>query len=913
MRLGKRGSFFFKGIEQGSNMTGTYGSFRTLKTIAFLIGVIALMVVAGARSAGAQALPGIGVLPFRVHSLAPMDHLKEGLQEMISGKLAETGFNVIPVSRINDHPMAYLPMFDESDIRAIGRDVRAGWIISGSITQVGVRISLDIRGVDVTGEQPPFSVFIVEDDMDRMPFAVERVATAVYNQIVGVVRIESIQVTGNRRIEEAAVFAVIGSRVGDKLDQEALDQDLRAVYRMGYFTDVSITLEEGPDGKIVVFNLQEKPSIGNIAFQGNKAIRDRDLMKEIGIRQYAIYNPAEVTQSVNRLREFYRQKGYFNIRVEESVHDLPGNEVSLIYKVEEGERVYVTSIEFEGNETFSDRQLKRIMQTSEKGFLTRFTRSGILDRQMLEFDLHKIEAHYHNHGHIKARAGEPTIQYEEGRGLTITIEIVEGPRYGVNQVSVEGDLILEPEDLLAHTKIRNEKFFNREVLRNDTMALQEFYADEGYAYAEVDPRVFENEEDKTLDIIYIVSKSHKVSFERINIRGNETTRDKVIRRELRAIEGDVYSHTALRRGTENLHRLGYFEDVEVQTEQGADEEQMVVNVNVKEKATGSFSMGAGYSSYERVVGTVRLSEDNLFGYGQRLSVSARLGGKTREYDISFTEPWLLDRPISTTVDLFKWTQEYWDYTKESRGGALRFVFPIGIDQEYTRGTVRYVYDSSRIKDINPRAATIIRDAAGTTVKSSITLGLGRDTRDRTFTTTRGSHNYISYEHAGLGGDAKFGKIEASSTWFFPFQRDTVFVLRGQWGYVREHSGGRLPLYEKFYLGGLDSMRGFKYSSLSPRDPKTGDRIGGEKMMVYTAEFRFPLLKEHGIVGVVFMDVGNVFTKEQSYSFGGIRKAAGGGLRWYSPFGPLRIEYGRNLSPQRDESSGAWEFSIGGQF
>lgn len=891
-------------------MTGRHRSLRALRTVVLFI---ALFGVIGAGSSSAETLPRIGVLPFRIHSLAPMDHLKEGLQEMVIGRLAETGFDVIPAGEINDHRMAYLPMFDVSDIQTIGKDVGAQWVISGSITQVGRKISLDIKGVDVAGEQPSFSLFIVEDDMDRLSGAAERVATAVYNQVAEVVRIDSIQIKGNKRIEKEAILAMIGSREGDKLDQDVLDQDLRAVYRMGYFTDVSIEVEEATDGKVVVFNVQEKPSIGNIVFQGNDAIKDDDLMKEIGIRRYAIFNPSEVTQSVNRLREFYRQKGFFNISVEETTQELPGNEVSLIYKIDEGGKVYVTRIEFEGNETFRDKDLKKLMETSEKGLFSWFTKSGVLDRQMLEFDLHKIEAFYQNHGHIKAKTGEPEITYKEGEGLTVTIEVVEGPRYGVDQVGVDGDLIRDAEELLAETKILQEEYFNREVIRNDTLALQEFYADEGYAYAEVDPRILEDDENRTVDITYIISKSHKVTFERINIAGNEHTRDKVIRRELKAIEGETYSHKALKRGTENLHRLGFFEEVEVQTEKGSDEEQMVVNVNVEERPTGSFSLGAGYSSFDKVMGTIQVAEDNLFGYGQRLQVAARFGSRSQQFDIRFTEPWLLDRPIEAGIDLYKWSTEYWDYTRDSLGGGLRFRFPIGFDREHTRGSVRYTYDAAEVTDIDKNAAMVIKDMEGTIVKSSITLGLHRDSRDRPFLTTRGSYNYITYEHAGLGGDAKFGKIEASSTWYFPFKWDTVFVLRGQWGFVKEHSGGRLPLYEKFYLGGLDSVRGFKYASISPRDPKTNERIGGEKMMAYTMEYRFPLLKEHGVVGVAFFDAGDVYTKDESYSFGGIRKSIGTGIRWYSPFGPLRMEYGRNLSPERDEPSGNWEFSIGGTF
>ncbi len=896
-------------------MTGRLRPLRTVETIALIVVMTVLFGAVAPGPSGAEILPRVGVLPFRVHSLKPMDHLREGLQEMVIHQLGGKGFRVVPAGKINEHPMAYLPMFDVQDLRSIGREVGASWILSGSITQVGRKISLDIKGVDVSGEKPPFSVFVVEDDIERLTAAAERVADGVYNQVAGVVQIDAIEIQGNKRIEKEAIRAVISSREGDKLDQDVLDQDLRSVYKMGYFTDVSIEVEDGAEGKVVTFNVKEKPSIGSIVFRGNEEFDDDDLKEEIGIKQYAILNRSEVTQSVNRLQEFYRQEGFYNIKVQEEIEELAGNEVSLIYEIEEGEKVYITHIEFEGNEAFDDDDLRDLMETSEKGLLSWITSAGLLDRKMLEFDLHKIVSYYHNHGYIKARTGEPRITYQEGDGLTITIEVIEGPQYGVDQVDVAGDLVQDKEELLAKTSIQKEEYFSREVVRKDALTLQELYANEGYAYAEVDPKVVEDPENRTVDITYRLSKGVKVQFERVNIIGNETTRDKVIRRELKAIEGDTYSHRALKKGTQNLHRLGFFEEVEVQTEKGSSEDQMVVNVKVKERPTGSFSIGAGYSSFDKTMGSIQIAEDNLFGYGQQLQLAARMGSRTQQFDIRFTEPWFLGKPIAAGFDLYKWEREYWEYTKNSLGGALRFRFPIGIDEEYTRGSVRYIYDDADVTEIDENAATVIQDMRGRTVKSSITLGLQRDTKDRPFLTTEGSFNYITYEYAGgfLGGDSGFGKVEASTTWYFPFPWDTVFVARGQWGYVQGRSDGRLPLYEKFYLGGIDSVRGFEYATISPRDPDTGDRIGGEKMMAYTAEMRFPLLQEQGVVGVTFFDAGNVFTEDESYGFGGIRKSAGAGIRWYSPFGPLRVEYGWNLSPERDEPSGNLEFSIGGTF
>lgn len=861
----------------------------------------------------------VAVLPFKIHALKPLDHLKKGLQEMFTSRMVKKGIQVIAPEVVNKEPMALLPLLDLEDMYRLGKKLNADWLISGSLTQIGKKISLDLKLLDVTAKKPPFSIFIVEDDIDNLADATERATTSLYNQIAGVIQIDSIRVVGNKRIESEAILAVIESKKGEKFDNEQLDKDLRAVYKMGFFKEVNIETEDGPGGKIVIIRLTEKPSIGKIMFKGNKQIEDKDLREECDIKQYSILNRTEIKQSINRLKEYYRQKGYYNVQIKEHIEELPHNEVSLIYEIEEGEKVYITKIQFIGNTKFDDDDLKDIMETNEKGFFSWITKSGLLDKKKLEFDLHKITSFYQNHGYIKAKTGKPKISYEKDKGLIITIEIIEGPQYSVNKVQVAGtqedDLIASADELLKKVSITKEKYFNREVVRKDTFTLRRLYADEGYAYADVSPIVKEDDKNHLVDITYTISKGKKVRFERINITGNTVTRDKVIRRELKVAEKEYFSAKDLRKSTANLHRLGYFEDVEIQTKKGSQDDLMILNINVKERPTGSFSIGAGYSSFENAIGMFQVAQNNLFGYGQKLAAAARFGSRTTNFDIKFTEPWLMDRPISSSIGLYKFKREYYEYTKDSIGGALGFGFPIGIDVDYTRGSIRYEYDDAEISNIQEGAATAIKEMQGTNVTSSITLGIKRDSKDRPWNTTKGSVNSMSFEYAGgpFGGDVYFNKYLARSAWYFPLPWKTVFMAQGRWGYMKRRSGGKLPIYQKFRLGGINSVRGFDYSSISPKDPATGDRIGGEKMMVYNFEYRFPLIKEQGVVGLVFFDAGNVFTKDENYTFSGIRRSAGTGIRWYSPIGPLRLEYGKNLDQQAGESSGEWEFSVGGLF
>ncbi|MFZ7111621.1 MAG: outer membrane protein assembly factor BamA [Desulfatiglandales bacterium] len=884
---------------------------RNLIRPLFLLGLCCLVI---SFQAEAQEKRLVTVLPFKIHSSEPLDHLEKGLQEMFSARLADRGLAVIPPDTVNKHPLALLPAFKMEDVTTLARDLKSDLVISGSLTQIGVKISIDMKVVDIQGLKEPFSVYIVEDDLEKLPDAADRAAKSIYNQIAGVEQIDSLEVKGNRRVESEAVISVADSKKGEALDYDQLDKDLRNIYAMGFFTDVKIETSDGAKGKIVTFVVSEKPSIGTIHFKGNKKIKDKDLLEESGIKRYAILNPSVIKQSVNRLREAYRQKGYYNVDIQERIEDLPHNEVALTYEINEGEKIYIKRIEFIGNDQFDDDDLKDLMKTSEKGFFSWISQSGRLDEKKLEFDLHNIASFYHNHGYIKAKTGEPEVTHEKDAGLIITVPIIEGPQYTVNEVTIEGDLIKPIDELMEKVGIKKERFFNREIVRKDTLTLREIYANDGYAYVDVNPYTREDDEKNLVDITYRVSKGPKVRLERINIAGNTVTRDSVIRRELHVIEGDYFSGKGMSKSTENLNRMGYFESVELQPKKGGGDDLMILDVNVKERPTGSFSVGAGYSSFDNVVGTFQIAETNLMGKGQKLSAAARLGSRTTEFIVKFTEPWLFNQRLALGVDLYKWSVEYDDYTKDSLGGSLRLNIPLGWD-DYTEGLVKYTYDDADISEIGDDAALEIKDMEGRWVTSSVRLGIGRDSTDRPWNTTRGSNNLLTFEYAGgiFGGDVYFNRYEFKSTWFFPLWKDTVFMAQGRWGYVEGRSGGKLPIYQKYFLGGMNTVRGFDYEDITPRDLATGDGIGGEKMMVYNLEYRFPLLKDQGVIGLVFFDAGNVFTKDENYSFSGIKKSAGAGIRWYSPMGPIRLEYGWVIGPKEDEPSGNFDFSIGGAF
>jgi len=899
-----------KNGDETMSLSGTYKVWIT-KGLALVlcIGFVVLLPYAS----GAQQKKTVAVLPFTLYTPQPLETDRRNLQDMLTDRLAKHGIPVIPTNDINRHPTASLPSPDQAELISLGKNLGADLVITGTLTQIGRRISIDLKALDVSGEKAPFSLFMVEDDVDRVNEAMDRASKSLYNQIVGIAQIDSVLVKGNLRVESDAILAIVESRKGESLDYEKLDKDLRAIYAMGYFKDLSIETEDGAKGKIVIFNVVEKPSIGRINFAGNNKIKADDLTKESGIKLYSIYNPNEVKQSVNKLKDYYRQEGYYTVEITDKVEDIPRNEVALTYEIKEGEKVYIQKIEFVGNTKFKEGKLKDVMDTSEKGLLSWITKSGMLDKKRLESDAQKITVFYQNQGYLRAKVGEPTVRYEAGYGLIITIEIIEGAQYFVNNVNVTGDLIRPAEELLGKLEMTKEKPFSRETVRKDVLTLREVYSDEGYAYAEVVPVTKEDDRNHTVDITYQATKSNKVRFERINIAGNTTTRDNVIRRELKVYEGEYFSGQGLRDSIRNLRRLDFFEDVEIQNKKGSADDLMELNLNVKERPTGTFSIGAGYSGYEGVMGTMEVSQKNFLGTGRLLLAQMRISSISAYYDIRFTDPRIADTNLSGGVDLFKWDYEYDEYDRDSFGGAVRFRFPIGFDEEFTRGFFKYLYDDSTISDVRPDAALEIRDMEGDWLTSSVTIGLDRDTKDRPWNTRSGSFNMISFEYAGdpLGGDVAFNRYEITTQWFFPWRWDTAFMVGGRWGYVQEREDGKLPVYQKYRIGGIRTVRGYDYESISPEDPVTGDKIGGEKMMVYNFEFRFPLLQEQGILGVVFFDAGNVFTKEESWTFTDIRMSIGAGVRWYSPLGPIRLEYGYILNRRPEDSTGGVEFQVGG--
>ena len=856
------------------------------------------------------------VLPFDIHASQDLSYLESEIPKFIQDHLTAEGATVVGPEALTG---AGLPAsvtgrtMDLATLRQTGIDAGADFVIYGSLTRIGDSISLDTRMVPTTSNEPEIAVYEAGQGMENLRSLVNQSARQLSRRLFKQETIAAIRITGNRRIEADAIERVIRAKTGDILRASDIAQDVKRIYKLGYFDDIRVESEDTSGGKAIVFEVTEKPTIRRISFSGNQVFDDEKMRENLTISTGSILNIFTLNANIEQLEAMYKEKNYHNVQITYTIDDKDNNQADIEFTVEEGEKVKIEQITFQGNTTFSDKELKKQIKTNEKGFWSWLTSSGELNREDLNQDAGRLVAYYLINGFIHAKVADPIIEFEE-KSIRITFKIEEGERFKVGRIDMEGDLIVPKEKLMPDLKIAQEPYFNRETVRQDILWISDLYADAGYAYADIAPRTQEEQATHLVNITYAINKGDKVYFDAINIAGNTRTRDKVIRRELRIHEKQLYSGSQLKRSVRNLNRLDYFEDIKVNTPKGSTDNSMDVNFEVVEKPTGTFTFGAGYSTVDNVFVTGSVSERNLFGRGQILKLSGQIGGSSDLYNLSFTEPWLMDIPLSATANIYRQGRDYDTYDRISMGGAAGVSYPIF---DYTRLSLSYRYDVTTIDEITEDASDNVKDLEGKNATSSVTTAISYDSRDKTFNTTNGQDHRLAYTFAGIGGDIGFHKLVGELGWYIPVIGDLVTFLHGEAGIVDAISGYTLPDYEKFYLGGMNSVRGFDFQDIHiPTINSDGEAAeeGGESYVQFNLEFTHPLIKDIGLVGVIFYDTGNVYGPDESIDLGDLRQSAGYGIRWYSPIGPIRIEAGHILDPKDDEDSGPkWEFSMGTAF
>ncbi|HEV8530399.1 MAG TPA: outer membrane protein assembly factor BamA, partial [Methylomirabilota bacterium] len=617
-----------------------------------------------------------------------------------------------------------------------------------------------------------------------------------------------------------------------------------------------------------------------------------------------------VNRGADKLKEFYETEGYFEVGVTPEVEKLPDGDVTVTYRIAEGRRITIDQIVIEGAQGLTPKQVKGAMDTQEREYIIL---RGTVQRQKLDEDVDRIIQLYNDSGYVQARVESSEIQVDREKArATIRIVVVEGPQFKVGGVDVTGNAVLPIEEIRKRIELKTGDVFSRAMLRDTVKGITDLYSAVGRASADVTPNTLQDIPGRLVNIVFEINEGPETYVERINISGNTRSEEKILRREIPMAEGDLFTSQKLARAKQKLTNLNYFDKVEAKTAPGSAKDRIIVNIDVTEKPTGLFSIGGGYSSQDGALGTLDLSQNNFLGRGWQVFLRVRGGASTQQGTIGFTEPWLFDRPLAAGFDLFNNRRIYNDYTINSLGGDVRVGHPLG---DYARWNLIYKLEQDDLTGVNPNASPELRDAKGTTITSVLGGNIGRDTRDNLIEPTKGNLSTIGADFAGiLTEDNRYVRLSAStvqhqSLWFSHVLSGRVGV-----GYEVGWSNKPVPIFERFYLGGPNSVRSFKLRQISPRDD-SGTRIGGNFQVLGNVEYTIPTY--YGVRLALFFDAGNVYGPDnhlgQKIDLTNLKYAVGMGLRWNSPFGPIRIDYGVNPDPKPGDKFGEFHFAVGTAF
>ncbi|WP_029460989.1 outer membrane protein assembly factor BamA [Solidesulfovibrio alcoholivorans] len=845
--------------------------------------------------AAGQALAQSGkvlVLPFEINAADALQSVQGSLPHMLADKLKAGG---VAASAEGGKAVT-----DVSAARKLGAGARADYVVFGSISKVGEGLSLDARVAKVSGGTPQ-TVFATAKSAMAMDAAAGELAQKIAPLVAAVGssdRIAEVDVEGNSILDKEVVLLKIKSQVNQPYDPKTVNEDIKKLFDMGYFDDVQVRLDNVPGGKRLTFVVKEKPRIQAIGVTGNGDVKKDDILEAMSTKAGGVLNLKVLADDLGKIRELYSKKGYYKTEVTYELEQTDPRVARLNIIIKEPKKLYIKEVKIEGAKQIPASDIESELATSTRHFWSWVTGSGVLKDEMLERDAAAIEAYYANRGFVDAKVGQPEVVYGDD-GITVIFRVEEGERYKVGSVSFSGDLLYDEPKLMDRIKLdelaAKGSYFNRSVVRDDLNALAELYADDGYAFAEADVDMQKHPDTKVIDLTYIINKGRKVYVRRVSIEGNEKTRDNVVRREVKLADGDLFSGSKLRRSNERLDKLEYFEKVDIETVPTDNPGEVDIKVKVKDKNTGAISLGAGYSTSDSVFFGGSVEEKNLFGKGYHAKFQGMFSGKSSRGVLSFTNPRVYDSNLAVGADVYQVYKAYDDFKKSTSGGKLRFAYPLG---EYTVLSWDYRLDHYHIYHTNWNASSVIQQSAGWHWASSVFVQVDRDTIDSATKPTKGTKNTLSLEYAGgvVGGDDAFVKPMFTSNFFYPLPLDLVFHWRGQAGVIFPNAGGDIPVYERFYLGGINNVRGYEVDKISPKDPWTHERIGGKAEAFTNFETIFPISKSVGLLGVVFFDAGNSWG-DYNLINSTIYKSVGAGLRWYSPMGLIRVEYGYGLDAE----------------
>ena len=729
--------------------------------------------------------------------------------------------------------------------------------------------------------------------------------------------VTKVEVRGNKNISGATILSKVRTKKGIAFSQIVASDDLKRLYALGYFTDIQIDLQDTEEGVAVIFQVQELPILKEITLSGNRSIRKDKLEELIKSKIGEFFNIQQLKQDMRDIQKAYEAKGFplTNIDYQMDLDDQT-NEAKINIAIQEQTRVKIKEIYIEGNQSFSAKKILQLMRTRRDTLFT----SGLYKEEVLDLDLERIEAFYQQNGFLDVKVNSETSLGPEQEKMFITITIEEGRQYRVGEIKIEGAVIFPEKEIKDRLELRTEDIFDRDKLKYDIANVQAFYFEKGYISAWVDIDTILNERTGRIDIFYKIVENELAYIDKIKVRGNTKTKDIVIRRELRCYPGEAFDGAKLKRSKERLYNLGFFQEVSYDTESTATPNKRDLIVNVKEAKTGEFAFGAGFSSVERFVGFVQIAQRNFdisnwhtfTGAGQDLQLKAEFGASRREFDLSFTEPWIFGYPLSFGVDGYSRVRERsgetgYSYDEQRRGGDIRLGKEF---TEFVRANLMYKLENVDISNVPDDASQALKDEEGENTIASLFLGITRDSRDNIYNPSKGLVLSASSELAGgpLGQDKDFYKLTGTFDYYKTLIAKLLLELKvvAAVGDTFEDTDV-LPIYERFYAGGTNTIRGFKERAAGPKDT-SGEAIGGESTLYGTCELTYPVFKL--IKVATFFDFGNVWEKLGDFASGGIKYSLGLGVRVKTPMGPVSLDYGYPLKvAEGEDKEGRFHFSM----
>lgn len=742
---------------------------------------------------------------------------------------------------------------------------------------------------------------------------------AIAAEQVGV-KVTAIEIRGNKRIMLPAISGRLTLKPGDPYTPENVRGQIKILYETGYFEEVQVETESGAGGVALTILVREKPFITEIVFDGNKALSDDKLKEKITIKSQAFLDQLQAKESAEKIRLAYQGDGYFNCEVIPVVQTLDEDRKRLTFLIKEGEKARIRIVNFDGLHAATKDEMFKVMATREwipwYGLFTQMklpsfvSDAGVLKREEMNNDVDRIKEVLLNKGFLNVRVGLPTVELsDDKKWFLVTYAVMEGEPFTIGEIGFRGNTVFEDPELREGLKMKEGEIFQRQKLRDEITRLKDLYGNRGYAFAEVSPNVNPNMTDRTAAIILTINEGELMRIRQININGNEKTKDNVIRREMRVDEQDVIDTPALKRSFQRLNNLNFFETVEILPEKvGPD--KVDLNVRVKEKPTGQFSIGGGFSTLDQLVAIADITEGNIGGNGWMGRIRGQLGQQRQIGLITFRNPYLNDSLTSMQLDIFKTATNYFTYFERKTGGSVTFGRWFS---EYVSGTIGPVLEEITYSSPTATAPAIITNQIGTQTTTGFRTSLTRDTRDYHMDPRTGWRTSVAFSlgTSYLGGSNDFFKYTFDVNKYTPLPYDTRLSVRARYGVVQGlDTGGQsqpVPLTELYFVGGINTMRGFVFGKAGP---VTSDNklLGAASELIFNFDYVFTISSEAKLNGVVFFDYGKGFA-DDTVSFP-LRSAAGLEGRWVSPFGPLRAAYGINLDPNAGERKGVFEFTIG---